>query len=135
MSEENVEIVREGLAAWNRGDDALKAFVAERYAPDVTLHPFKDLADSQIRHGREALLLRLMEMREPWERSEVEAEELVDAGDYVVAALLVRAIVRGTADQVDMRLGYAYRFREGKITETHVFRTFAEALEAAGLRE
>ena len=134
MSQENVEIVRKGLDAWNR-EDAMKAFVREQYAPDVTLYPFEDLADSHIRHGREESLSRWMELREPWERSELEAEELVDAGDYVVADILIRAVMRGTEDEVEMRVGLTYALRKGKITEIRSFRTFAEALEAAGLRE
>jgi ketosteroid isomerase-like protein len=135
MSEENVEIVRKAIDAWNRGDEALKAFVAEHNAPDVTLYPLKGLADSHMLHGRDETLRRLMEVREPWERSVVEAEELVEAGDYVVAAVHVGAVVKGTDDELEMRLFWTYRFREGLITEIHSFRTFAEALEAAGLRE
>jgi ketosteroid isomerase-like protein len=72
---------------------------------------------------------------EPCQRTEVEAEELVDAGDRVVAGVRVRSVVRGTDDEMEIRLGYTYAFREGKITEIRTFRTFAEALEAAGLSE
>jgi ketosteroid isomerase-like protein len=71
---------------------------------------------------------------EPWESCQVEAEELVDAGDYVVAALLVRTVAKGTNDPVEMRLGYAYRFREREI-ETQVYGSFDEARAAAGLSE
>jgi ketosteroid isomerase-like protein len=135
MSEENVEIVRMSLDAWNGGDDAMKAFVGEQYAPDVMLYPLKDFADSQIRHGRDECFLLWTELKEAWESTELEAEGLVDAGDHVVAGILSHGVMRGTEDELEMRLGMTFAFREGQITELRFYRSFAEALEAAGLRE
>ena len=63
MSQQSVEVVRKNFDAWNRGGDDLKAFVDEHVAPDVTLFPFADFADSQIRHGREEALLHRDEER------------------------------------------------------------------------
>jgi ketosteroid isomerase-like protein len=96
------------------------------------LYALEDTAETQIRHGPEVILLRWMELREPWEESVIEAEELVDAGDYVVAALHVRNVIRDTQDAVEMRFSQTFAFRDGRITQIRGFRTFAEALEAAG---
>ena len=112
-----------------------EAFVSEQFAPDITLHPGADFADSQIRHGRDEVLLLYMELREAWERVEFETEKLVDAGDYVVASVLARGVLKGTEDELEMRLVITYVVRGGRIAEIRVFRNFAEALNAAGLQE
>ena len=75
------------------------------------------------------------ELKEAWESTELEAEGLVDAGDHVVAGILSHGVMRGTEDELEMRLGMTFAFREGQITELRFYRSFAEALEAAGLRE
>jgi ketosteroid isomerase-like protein len=135
MSEENVEVVRNAYDAWNRGDESLKASVAELYAADATVHPLPNAPDTQIRAGRDEILTLYMELREAWERFEIEIEELVDAGEYVVVSLFMRGVMQGSAVELDDRFGVIYSFREGKITETRFFPSFADALEAAGLSE
>jgi ketosteroid isomerase-like protein len=132
MSQENVEVVRECYAAWNRGD---MEGLGEQFAPNATVHPLADFADSLIRHGRDEILLLFAEVREPWERDESTAEEVVEAGDYVVTAHLWRAVMRGTEDEVEMRVGITWALHEGKVKEMRFYRHFAEALEAVGLRE
>ena len=127
-----MESMRRLYDAWNRGDlDAL----AELIAPDATLHPLDYWPESQTRHGREEILSLLTELRKPLERNEAPAENVVEAGDRLVAAHLWRGLLRGTEDEVEARVGMTLTFREGKIIEARFFRTFDEALEAAGLRE
>ena len=81
------------------------------------------------------VLLLWMELREAWESLEIPTVELVDTGDYVVAGMLARGVMRGTEDEVDMRLASTNAVREDKLAEIRYFRTFDEALEAVGLRE
>ena len=135
MSQENVEVVRRAFEAWNHGDDSLKASLAELYAADATVRPLPYAPDTQIRTGRDEILTLYMELREAWERLEIEMEELVDAGEYVVVSLFLRGVMQGSAGEVDERFGVIYAFREGKITETRFFPSFADALEAAGLSQ
>jgi ketosteroid isomerase-like protein len=132
MSRENVEIIRRGYDLWNRGD--MDAFL-DQYSSVATLDPLPDFADTQIRHGREELRRLFAELREPWDRDEVEADTLVDAGDYVVADHLWRGDMRGTEDEVEMRVGITWSFRDGKIAEMRLYGNFDEALEAAGLSD
>jgi ketosteroid isomerase-like protein len=132
MSEENADVVRKSYEAWNRGD--MKA-VGECYAPDAVLYPREDFTDSQIRRGRAEILSLFAELRGFMERDEFELEEIVEAGDFVVVAVMWSALITGTEDEVEMPLGLTFTFREGQITEVRVYRTLPEALEAAGLRE
>ena len=132
MSQENVEVVRRGYDAWNRGD--MNAHLA-LYSSDARVYPLEDFADSQIRHGLQEIRRLFAELREPWERDEIEAKELVAAGDYVVADNLWRGVMKGTGDEVEMRVGIAFLLRDGKVAEFRLYRSFDEALEAAGLSE
>jgi hypothetical protein len=50
-------------------------------------------------------------------------------------ALHSHAVIKGTEDAFETRVGITDMFRDGKITEIAYFRTFDEALEAAGLRD
>ena len=132
MSEENVAIVRRAIEAWNRDDiEAL----AELFAPDAIWYPLTYWPDSQICHGREEIERLVRSAREPLERNEAAVEKLVEAGDTLVVAGRWGGVVRGTEDEIDMRLGMTLAFRGGKISEWRMFRTFDQALEAAGLRE
>ena len=79
---------------------------------------FRNAPDTQIRTGRDEILTLYMELREAWERFEIEMEELVDADDYVVVVPLHAGIMQGSAGEVDERFGVIYALREGKITET-----------------
>ncbi len=97
----------------------------------MTLQPFADFADSQIRHGREEVLRLWLELRAPWERLEIVRMNLVDAGDCVVADMLARGVMKGTEDEVDMRVASTNVVRDGKLAGIRYYRKFTEALEAA----
>ncbi|MGE5746426.1 MAG: nuclear transport factor 2 family protein [Solirubrobacterales bacterium] len=127
-----MEIVRRGYDAYNRGD--LDGF-GELLAPDAIAHPLPYWPEAGARHGREAILGLLREIREPLERNESAPEKLVDGDDQVVTAHLWRGVLKGTNDEVEARVGMVVTIRAGKIAELRWFRTFDDALEAAGLRE
>jgi ketosteroid isomerase-like protein len=132
MSQENVEVVRRAYDAYNRGD--LKAF-ADLLAADAIADPLPDWPESQRRHGREEVLGLLVDIRGPLERNEAAAEKFVEGGDYVVTAHVWGGVMKGSDRGLEGRVGMAARLRAGKITELRWFRTFADALEAAGLSE
>ena len=133
MSRENVEIVRAMWAAYARGDfdAALRAYAEDtvwddtRYRPDGAVH---------VGHGGLVDLTRTW--RETWERYDIAAEEVLDAGDDKVAAVM-RETGEGRGGGVELtnRWGLVVTVRDGKIAHTMVYRTPEEALEAAGLRD
>jgi len=68
----------------------------------------------------------------------VEAEEIVEAGDQVVA--LERHSARGVkGSEAEGMVGHSfaclYTFRDGKVSQVKEYATREQALEAAGLRE
>jgi ketosteroid isomerase-like protein len=63
-------------------------------------------------------------------------EEYIDAGDFVICALRWHGQGKASGASIDLRQFDVYELREGQIVRgTLGFRTKAEALEAAGLRE
>ena len=136
MSQENVEIVRSIYEAAARRDAAIPF---EVYAEDILW----DLSNS-----RRALLLTRRAyhghegVREFWRDSlsvfgviDFEVEELIDAGDRVLATIREREIGRASGAPVQATHVAVYTLGDGKVTRLQVFDDRSEALEAAGLSE
>ena len=70
-----------------------------------------------------------------WEDGRYEPEEFIDAGDFVVVALRVRARRRDIRVPVDVSLYHVFEMREGRIQRGTAYLDRAEALEAVGLSE
>jgi ketosteroid isomerase-like protein len=134
MSRENVEVVRRGLEAFNRGelDGAL-----DMYDPQVEV---KTLLSGSAR-GRE-------QVRAVVERREKEMgplrylpEDFIDAGETVVGvvrAIDARGRLSGISDRdfaADQQFAFVWTVRSGLVVRQEMFRNKSEALEAVGLRE
>ena len=134
MSEENVEIVRRALEAWGRGEP--KA-VADLLDPDVEWSMPPNIPDAGTYTGRDEVVRRLEEFLEAWDDLAVTVEELVDAGDRVVA--LVRYSGRGRESGIEIGgMGtdaQVWTLRNGKALRVQLYGGTADALEAAGLSE
>ncbi|MGH2925747.1 MAG: nuclear transport factor 2 family protein [Solirubrobacterales bacterium] len=128
MPEENLDLIRAGFAAHNRGDlDAL----VELYDPDVV---FETLLLGTHR-GNEAIRLIFEENQKTLSGYDVEPVELIEAGDQVVAVARVTGV--GPVSQMSMDGGtFAFLFtvKDGRIVREQAFRNRDEAMEAAGLR-
>jgi ketosteroid isomerase-like protein len=132
MSQENLEIVRTVVDAWNRRDwDA----VFRHAAPDVEWDTTGDLGEWRGVHTTRDQVMRAWErFAEPWESVDVEVEQLIDAGDQVVSRQL--GTCRGRDGiEVTVHNNFLWRLRDGAITRVVSFREFEDALEAAGLSE
>jgi ketosteroid isomerase-like protein len=128
MSRENVERVKEGFAAHNRGDlDALVEF----YDPDAV---FETLLLGTHR-GNDAIRMIYEENQKTLAGYDVEPVELIDAGDRVVA--VVRMVGAGSVSRISLDEGFAFVFtiENGRCVREQAFRNRQEAVEAAGLAE
>jgi ketosteroid isomerase-like protein len=136
MSQENVEIMRQSLAAVNRRDRAAWLALCD---PEVENIPPRDWPESDpIRGGESVHDFLVVEAQAAWEEdtSPFEYVELMDAGnDKVVADL--RRDVRGKASGASVAFSYwqVVTFRNGKMVRIEWFGDRSEALEAAGLSE
>ena len=128
MSRENVERVKAGFAAHNRGDiDALVEF----YDPEVV---FETLLLG-THHGNEAIRLIYEENRKTMSGYDVLPVELIDAGDKVVA--VAQVVGAGTVSEIalDDSFAFVFTFKGDRVVREQAFRNREEALEAVGLSD
>jgi uncharacterized protein len=131
MSQENVEVVRAGFAAWNAGDmDALR----ELFDHDVIMRALEGWPEPGPWVGREAVMRQWEQNRQTWDADTSEPiSEFIDAADRVV----VRAIWHGAGrgPQANMEFTHVYTLRNGRIVFVEYFWDHGEALETLGLSE
>jgi uncharacterized protein len=133
MSRENVEIVRAGLEAYDRG--GLNA-LAEFWHPDINWRAAEGaLDDVGLMEGPDALRQYYEQWEDTFETIRAEVEELVEAGDQVVAVVRGIGRMRESEAEVDLRYAIVFSIRDGKIAAGREYFTREEALEAAGLSE
>ena len=131
MSRDDVEIVKQGIDAFNRRDVNV---LAKLTTPDFAWFPaLPGVVEGDGYQGRKGIETYFEEIRSTWDGLRVLADEFRDLGDSVLA--LGRAEGRGRASgvQVDALLGMVFDFRSGKISRVRTYLDHGEALRAAGL--
>jgi ketosteroid isomerase-like protein len=133
MSQENVEIVRQMLGAFNRGDfQASSAFLDQ----NVELHGTSGgLLDGNIARGIEAVRQTFEMWDEDWEETKLRPQEFIDVGDQVVLLQHELRRGRGSGVEVESETAVLFDVRDGRVTRMQGFMDQAQALKAAGLRE
>jgi uncharacterized protein len=134
VSQQNVDTVRAIIKTFNRGD--IRGFLALCH-PDIEWDLSRRLIDPEIYHGHEGVARFVEQQREAWEElPAMEAEDLIDAGDQVVAFLRVHGRGKGSGAPVEARIAQVWTIRDEKATRLVYYgdRT-TEALSAVGLAE
>jgi ketosteroid isomerase-like protein len=135
MSQENVEMVRREYVALAARDWVA---IAETWHPDIELEALKADPEAGTYRGLDEITRYFDTWSEPYSEYRVEADEILDAGDRVVA--VERVAARGlhgsdTDTWMQQWLSRLIQFKEGKIWRVKEYSTRAQALEAAGLKE
>ena len=133
MSQENVEVVRALFEAWGRGGlDAL----AEFWDPRIDWRAAEGaLDDAGPIHGVDAMRAYVQDWLDDFDELRVEAEELIDAGEQVVAVQRISGRAKASGIETEIRYAVVYTIRDGKIVRGREYWERAQALEAVGLRE
>ncbi len=110
MSQENVEIVRDAVVAFNRGD--LDAWLDQYWADDIDYRAAEGaLDDHGPIHGKSAMRAYLQDWLDMFDDFKTEPVELVDAGeDQVIAVLRNSSVSRNPPPK-------ACRFANGVLTQ------------------
>ncbi len=133
MSEENVELFRRGIEAYNRGDlDTLLALIHPDFEY-VTAGLFPGLRPVYRGHEGQRELWR--DFRKTWDSLKIEINELHDTGDGRVVALLTWHARSREGLEVHRQFGTIGAAKNGLGVRQQVYGTWSEALEAAGLSE
>jgi ketosteroid isomerase-like protein len=132
MSRENVEIVRLGYEAFNRGDVDR---ILDMCDPDVEWEDIPSL-DIPAAVGKDAVRAYFEAVMAAWERVRREPEEVIDlGGERVLVLCHVTARGRGSGIEVDGRIGDLLTFRDGRVVCWTSYASWARARKAAGLLE
>lgn len=136
MSEENVEIVRRAFEATNRGQGP--AVLLEFYDADVELDArgtaLGQLVGGGVYRGHQGVRHFFRRYYEAWEQVDYEIEELIDAGEHVVAVVNNRCRGRGSGITLEWQAPSIWTIRGGKIIRLVFFMSREEALRAARVR-
>jgi ketosteroid isomerase-like protein len=122
----NVEAIRAGFAAHNRGDlDALVAL----YDPEAV---FETLLLG-THHGNEAIRFIYEENQKTLSGYDVVPVDLIEVGEDKVVAV-AQAVGAGSTSQiaVDEPFAFVFTLRGGRIVREQAFRNRSEALAAVG---
>ena len=134
MSQENVEIVRDAAAAFNRGDpDAWIEYMAD----DIDYRAAEGaLDDAGPMHGKDAVRAHLQDWLDMFDDFKSEPLELIDAGeDQVIAVVRISGRAKLSGVEADLTYAALYTIRDGKVVRWRAYPDQDSALEAAGLRE
>ena len=131
MSQENVEIVKAAIEAFNRADwDAAFQDMAPGCELDMSraVGPVSGVLDfAQLRSA-------LVDLAEQFESARLEPYEFIEAGDLVVVPWTFHVRGRGGIE-VAARPTVVWTIRDGAVERMTLYQERQEALEAVGLSE
>jgi ketosteroid isomerase-like protein len=132
VSQENVEVVRRAIDAFNQRD--LDAAVRDS-DPDVVLDWSRSPGvEAGIYHWYRASRDFWSRFLDMWDRLVVEPDEIIDCGESVVVPN--RTLLWGRDGiHAETRAAFVVRVRNGRILEWRLYMARAEALKAVGLEE
>lgn len=128
MAEENVELIRRGLASFSRTGE----FDRESLHDDVEIHDH-DVLDARDYRGPSGFVRWVRDWASAWADFSFVPEELIDAGDRVVVLARLTATGRSSGVELERRDGMVFELREGLVVRVDYFNTTRQALELAGL--
>jgi ketosteroid isomerase-like protein len=134
MSEENLEIFRRHVAAFNDGDlDAMADLVTE----DFEFIPYLAavVEKTATYRGRDWLRQYREDAGAAWDDIQVRIDEIRDLGDRAVAFGEIRGRGRGSGLDIRVPLAWVADFHQGKVSRLQSYENAIEALEAAGLSD
>ena len=130
MSQENIEIVRRWLWAFENDTDAFR----DTLHPEIEWFPFEDSHSPS--YGVEGAMRIRNQWLDAWdEHRVVDLEEAIEEDDSVVVSEHVTARGKASGAEVDVRLHFHFKVRDDKVAYVFEHGNRQEALEAAGLSE
>jgi ketosteroid isomerase-like protein len=124
LSKENVEVVRAIYASMG---------TSVRYDlidPDIEMDFSERVFNPAVYRGHDGLQQLQDDVAEIWDEWITEPEELIDAGEHVVALVRTRGRGRGSGVEVESRHANLWTLRDGKAVRYRFYREPDDALRA-----
>jgi uncharacterized protein len=132
MSQQNVEVVRACYDAWAAGE---LARLPEFLDPEVVWEAIENAPDAGTYRGYEGVRAYMEDWLEDFDILGMNFEEVIDAEGRLVIVQRGSATGKGSGLETEIHYAVVYTFRDGKLFRVKEYRSRAEALEAAGLRD
>jgi ketosteroid isomerase-like protein len=132
MSQANVEVVRRWLWAFENDTDAFR----DTIHPEIEWRAMEGAPDDVgLMRGLDAVQAYAQDWFDHFDDLRLEPEELIDAGDRVVAVQRLSGRAKRSGVETELQYAVVYTVSGGKIVRGREYATREQALEAAGLRE
>lgn len=132
MSDQNVELVRKGIEAFNAGGtEAMLAFVH----PEIVSHPFPEWVEDTVYRGHDGIR-RMFAMWDDFDDVVWEIREIRDVPPCILLLGEMSARIKNSGAPVRQQIAAVFSdFRDGMICESRGFISWEEALKALELSE
>jgi ketosteroid isomerase-like protein len=131
MSAENVDIIRRGYEEFIATGEPTEDIMAPEFVWDMST--FRGWPERKIYEGVEGMREFVADWTGAWEDWRLDVEDLLDAGDDVVAIVRQSGCSKTTGLPVDMRFAQVWTLADGKQTRMRMYADPDEALRATGL--
>ena len=132
MSRESVDVVQALAQAWRVDDhDAWMAAWDE----EAEFYPLRSQLEGHGYHGRAGLREFWAAWDNDWEWARFLVDEILDAGEQVVALAHLNALGKVSGLELYYPIGIVLTIRDRLVVYARCYSDAAEALEAAGLAE
>jgi ketosteroid isomerase-like protein len=135
MSEENVQLARNGYEALAAGD---LDRVLEIIDPEIVIEVHTgrpDLPESETLRGHAGFRENIEGLAEVFEGMEVTPEVFIDLGEHLVVQIHTVGQGRASGIVIENRVTHIWTIRDEKATRFQVFATRQAALDELGLTE
>jgi ketosteroid isomerase-like protein len=130
MSQSSVEIVREMLDAFVRGDYVV---ALDAFDPQVE-GDFTHMPDGRMTHGREELRREIARWQGAWEDLTTEIEGIEASGDDVVILVRQSGTGKGSGAPMEMSYAQAFSIEDHRIVRMKTYLDRTAAFGDAGTR-
>src|SRR5918995_4824121 len=130
MSEENVEVVRHGFEAFQRGGPEA---MLELFSDNVTT--YRPEPDGATLHGKAGFRAAVADWTEDFSEWQVLPQEFTDLGERVLVRVLQIAQGRNSGVRVEEDWWFLFELTGSKVSKLSFYPNPAEAHEAVGLSE
>jgi uncharacterized protein len=130
VADENVELVRAAIEAFNEGDEKR---ILELIDPEMEGHdPDRT---GEVARGIDGFTRFMAEWLENWDDYRIDAKEIIDAGNQVVVLGRQRGTGKGSGIEIEDNISMVFRVRDGKAVEYWIFGAPERALAHAGIEQ
>jgi ketosteroid isomerase-like protein len=133
MSEENVEIIRKAVEAFN--SEGPEAAGQRFFADEIEFHDPPDSPSPRVARGRDAVREQFNAFNETWEKHTTELREIRAVGPDKVVLVSIEHFTGRDGIELQAPSASVFTLRGGKVIRWETFWDGERAREAAGVSE